>query len=56
MDYKCFIKFYIAFDNIDTCQAIYYFFKLLDLNDDGYIDAFDINYFYKEIYVKIYLN
>ena len=45
MDYRGFLDFVLANENIDSSESIMYFFKLLDLKGDGYLDEFCIRYF-----------
>lgn len=49
MDYKTFLDFVLAMENKNSRQAIQYFWKLIDIHHQGYIDAFDINYFFRAI-------
>jgi len=49
MDYKTFLDFVLAMDNKNTRQAIQYFWKLIDVNHQGQIDGFVINYFFRAI-------
>ena len=47
MDYKTYLDFVLAMDNKKEPQAIQYFFKLLDVNHRGYLNIFDLHYFFK---------
>eukprot|EP00930_Biecheleria_cincta_P014723 TRINITY_DN12540_c0_g1_i4.p1 TRINITY_DN12540_c0_g1~~TRINITY_DN12540_c0_g1_i4.p1 ORF type:complete len:478 (-),score=98.37 TRINITY_DN12540_c0_g1_i4:356-1789(-) len=49
MDYKTFLDFVLAMENKNTHQAIQYFFKLIDIQQSGYIDGFTINYFFQAV-------
>ena len=49
MDYRGFLDFVLAAENRNTPQALAYFFRLLDLRKLGYIDAFAIHYFFREV-------
>merc|ERR1719324_1961451 len=49
MDYKTFLDFVLAMENKNSRQAIQYFWKLIDINKRGYLDAFVINYFFRAI-------
>merc|ERR1712187_1039017 len=49
MDYKTFLDFVLAMENKNTRQAIQYFWKLIDIKHNGYIDGFVINYFFRAI-------
>ncbi|XP_065558661.1 serine/threonine-protein phosphatase 2A regulatory subunit B'' subunit gamma-like isoform X3 [Artemia franciscana] len=49
MDYKTYLDFVLALDNKRTPQALQYFFRILDVDHKGYLNVFDLNYFYKGI-------
>lgn len=49
MDYKHFNEFVLAMDNIDTEQGISYFWKIIDIDHNGWIDGHVINYFFDGI-------
>jgi len=49
MDYKTFLDFVLAMENKNTRQALQYFWKIIDVNHQGYIDSFVINYFFRAI-------
>eukprot|EP00933_Yihiella_yeosuensis_P025063 TRINITY_DN19436_c0_g1_i1.p1 TRINITY_DN19436_c0_g1~~TRINITY_DN19436_c0_g1_i1.p1 ORF type:complete len:185 (+),score=45.83 TRINITY_DN19436_c0_g1_i1:60-614(+) len=49
MDYKTFLDFVLATENKNTPQAIQYFWKLIDINGNGCIDGFVINYFFRAV-------
>jgi len=49
MDYKTFLDFVLAMDNKNTKQATQYFWKVIDINHNGVIDGFVINYFFRAI-------
>lgn len=46
IDYKSFLDFVLAMQNRSTQQALRYFWKILDIRHQGYIDGFEINYFF----------
>lgn len=46
LDFDAFIKFYIPFTQSKNKNAGYYFFKLLDIDNDGLISISDLSYFY----------
>lgn len=48
-DFKWFIRFRFAWDRLGESWANRYFFDLLDIDSDGYLGNFDINFFYKEM-------
>jgi Ca2+-binding EF-hand superfamily protein len=49
MDYKTYLDFVLAMENRKDPQAVQYFFRILDVRQQGYIDGFSINYFFREI-------
>lgn len=49
MDYKTFLDFVLAMENKNSKQAIWYFWKLIDIHHEGKIDSFVINYFFRAI-------
>ncbi len=53
MDFKTFTEFVVANTYFDEPQSITYFIRILDCKGKGYLDEFDLHYFYKvcSIYV-----
>ena len=49
IDFLLFIDFYIAYQNMYTKRGISYFFKILDIDEDGLLKKNDILYFYKAL-------
>merc|ERR1719191_1991315 len=49
MDYKTFLDFVLAMENKNTRQALQYFWKVIDIRHQGYLDSFVINYFFRAI-------
>jgi len=49
MDYRTFVDFTLAMENRKEAQSIQYFFRILDTSHKGYLDAFDLNYFFKVV-------
>lgn len=49
MDYKTFLDFVLAMESKNSRQAIQYFWKLIDIHHQGYIDGFVITYFFRAI-------
>jgi len=49
MDYKTFLDFVLAMENKSSRQALQYFWKIIDIHHQGYIDGFVINYFFRAI-------
>jgi serine/threonine-protein phosphatase 2A regulatory subunit B'' len=49
MDYKSYLDFVLALENRNEPQALQYIFRILDINQNGYLNPFDINYFFRAI-------
>jgi len=49
MDYKTFLDFVLAMENKNTHQALQYFWRLIDIDHQGYLDSSVINYFFRAI-------
>lgn len=49
MDYKTFLDFVLAMENKNSRQAIQYFWKIIDIRHQGYLDSFVVNYFFRAI-------
>lgn len=49
MDYRTFLDFVLAMENPNTVASMAYFWRVLDINHNGKIDAFVIRYFYQGI-------
>ena len=49
MDYKTFLDFVLAMEFKKTPQALHYFWRLLDIKKEGYLDCFTIMFFFREI-------
>lgn len=49
MDYKTYIDFVLALENKKEPQALQYFFKILDIDKQGYLSVFTLNYFFRSI-------
>ena len=49
MDFKTYLDLVLAFENLTTPQALAYFWRLLDVKKQGYLDTFTINFFFREI-------
>jgi len=49
MDYKTYLDFILALENKKDPQSIQYFFRVLDINNKGYLDRFSLNYFFRAI-------
>uniref|UniRef100_A0A2S2QCY4 Serine/threonine-protein phosphatase 2A regulatory subunit B'' subunit gamma n=1 Tax=Sipha flava TaxID=143950 RepID=A0A2S2QCY4_9HEMI len=49
MDYKGYLNFVLAIENRHEPQALRYLFRFLDIKNQGYLDAFTINYFSRAV-------
>ncbi|GAB6020656.1 Serine/threonine-protein phosphatase 2A regulatory subunit B'' subunit gamma [Chamberlinius hualienensis] len=49
MDYKTYLDFVLALENRKEPQALQYFFRILDLDNKGYLDMFCLKYFFRAI-------
>jgi serine/threonine-protein phosphatase 2A regulatory subunit B'' len=47
MDYKTYLDLVLALENRRQPAALAYLFRVLDVNCQGYLDAFTLNYFFK---------
>lgn len=53
MDYKTFLDFVLAMETKKSPQSLAYFWRLLDIKKQGYLDIFTINYFFREIVQRL---
>ncbi|XP_016984162.2 serine/threonine-protein phosphatase 2A regulatory subunit B'' subunit gamma-like isoform X1 [Drosophila rhopaloa] len=49
MDYKTFLDFYFAMEYRKTLSAMHYIFRILDINQQGYLTAQTLRYFFDGI-------
>ncbi|KAK2169605.1 hypothetical protein LSH36_8g01093 [Paralvinella palmiformis] len=49
MDYKTYLDFVLALENRKEPQALQYLFRLLDIENKGYLNVFDLNFFFRAI-------
>eukprot|EP00794_Sanderia_malayensis_P014188 gene14188-15667_t len=49
MDYKTYLDFVLALENKKEPQALQYLFKILDVQNVGYLHTFALNYFFRAI-------
>lgn len=62
MDYKTYLDFVLALENRKEPAALQYIFKLLDIENKGYLNVFSLNYFFRvslicvneSLFLKIY--
>ncbi|MGH0167771.1 UNVERIFIED_CONTAM: hypothetical protein FKN15_000642 [Acipenser sinensis] len=48
MDYKTYLDFVLALENRKEPAALQYIFKLLDIENKGYLNVFTLNYFFRD--------
>merc|ERR1719228_1827705 len=49
MDYKTYLDFVLALENRKEPQALAYFFRILDVRHQGFLNTFCLNYFFRDI-------
>jgi serine/threonine-protein phosphatase 2A regulatory subunit B'' len=49
MDYKSYLDFVLALENRGEPQSLQYIFRILDIKQKGYLNAFDLNFFFRAI-------
>merc|ERR1712168_523482 len=49
MDYKTYLDFVLALENRREPQALSYFFRILDVKQEGSLNMFSLNYFFRDI-------
>ncbi len=47
MDYKTYLDFVLALENRHEPQSLHYLFRILDINNQGYLDTFCLNFFFR---------
>lgn len=50
MDYKTYLDFVLALENRHEPQSLHYLFRILDVKNQGYLDTFSLNYFFRVNY------
>ncbi|MBN3313171.1 P2R3C phosphatase, partial [Atractosteus spatula] len=56
MDYKTYLDFVLALENRKEPAALQYIFKLLDIENKGYLNVFALNYFFRAIQEQMKLH
>ncbi|KAM4724315.1 serine/threonine-protein phosphatase 2A regulatory subunit B'' subunit gamma [Anableps anableps] len=56
MDYKTYLDFVLALENRKEPAALQYIFKLLDMENQGYLNVFSLNYFFRAIQEQMKLH
>jgi len=49
IDFRTYAELVLAFENPKELQSLKLYFKFLDIHQKGYLDAFTLQYFYKDI-------
>lgn len=49
MDYKTYLDFVLALENRKEPQSLQYIFRLLDIQNKGHLNVFDLNFFFRAI-------
>ena len=49
MDYKTYLDFVLALENRKEPQSLTYFFRILDVKHQGFLNTFCLNYFFRDI-------
>lgn len=47
MDYKTYLDFVLALENRKEPQSLQYIFRLLDIQNKGHLNVFDLNFFFR---------
>ena len=53
MDYKVFLDFTLAMENRNTLQGLRWFFKILDIGKNGYLDYFVLSFFFRHVIERL---
>ncbi|UYV68979.1 PPP2R3C, partial [Cordylochernes scorpioides] len=53
MDYKTYLDFVLALENKKEPQALQYFFRILDIRGQGFLDVFTLHFFFRAIQDQI---
>ncbi|XP_010788026.1 serine/threonine-protein phosphatase 2A regulatory subunit B'' subunit gamma [Notothenia coriiceps] len=56
MDYKTYLDFVLALENRKEPAALQYIFKLLDMENRGYLNVFSLNFFFRAIQEQMKLH
>lgn len=49
MDYKSYLDFVLALENRSEPQSLQYIFRILDIDQKGWLNPFDLNFFFRAI-------
>ena len=53
MDYKSYLDFVLALENRNSAQGLRYLFRIMDIDNKGYLHPGDLNYFYRVNFIAI---
>ncbi|ELT91219.1 hypothetical protein CAPTEDRAFT_161182 [Capitella teleta] len=56
MDYKTYLDFVLALENRKEPQALQHLFRLLDVQNKGFLNIFDLNFFFRAIQEQMKLH
>lgn len=56
MDYKTYLDFVLALENRKEPEALRYLFRILDVQQRGYLNVFSLNYFFRAIQEQMKLH
>jgi len=51
MDYKTYLDFVLALENRKETPSLQYMFRLLDVQNKGFLNIFDLNYFFRVLVI-----
>ena len=55
MDYKTYLDFVLAVENRKEPPSLQYMFRLLDVQNKGFLNIFDLNYFFRVIIIILFI-
>lgn len=55
MDYKTYLDFVLAIENRKEPPSLQYMFRLLDVQNKGFLNIFDLNYFFRVIIMILFV-
>ncbi len=56
MDYKSYLDFVLALDNRNSPQGLRYLFRIMDIDNKGYLHPGDLNFFYRVNFIRLFLS
>lgn len=55
MDYKSYLDFVLALENRNSPQGLRYIFRIMDIDNKGYLHPGDLNFFYRVKFIFSFL-